>query len=62
MSSYVVASSRFARPQGATVTDEEIEGCNVAALVSAGHLVPAEFPAEVPPVKPTADQATTPKE
>lgn len=42
MASYQVASDNFVvAGQGATVTDEELEGCNVPALVEAGVLVPA---------------------
>lgn len=44
MSSYVVASDNFAFPQGTQVTDAQLSGCDIAALVSAGHLTPLDPP------------------
>lgn len=40
MTTYLVASSRLGLPEGATVTDGDLSGCNVDALVDAGHLTP----------------------
>lgn len=45
MDSYLVTSANFAAaPEGATVTAEQLAGCDIAALVSAGHLAPIEAP------------------
>lgn len=62
MSSYVVTSGRLVgHPEGSTVTDDEIGGCDVAALVSAGHLTP-QPPAKKSVTPDQADPATSPKE
>lgn len=42
MASYKVASDMIAgKATGDTITDEELEGCNIAALVEAGHITGA---------------------
>lgn len=42
MASYKVTSSRVAgQVEGSTVSDADLEGLNVAALVEGGHLTPA---------------------
>jgi hypothetical protein len=39
MASYKVLSDLIdGKKAGDTITDEELEGCNIAALVEAGHL------------------------
>lgn len=35
---YIVTSGTFALPLGTTSTASELTGCNVAALLSGGHL------------------------
>lgn len=66
MASYTVATDNFApAPLGATVTDEELGGCNVEALLAGGTLVPADAPAAppappVPPAAPAAPAAPVP--
>ncbi len=55
MAQYQIASrSTVLGPFASTVSDEDLEGCNIAALVAAGHLVPV--------VKPTPASAGKPKE
>lgn len=40
MGSYKVASDLVAgKKPGDTITDQELEGCNIQALIEAGHLV-----------------------
>lgn len=49
--SYIVNSDRFVlKAKGESVTDKELleAGCNVEALVAAGHLVSAQTPKVVP--------------
>ncbi len=44
---YRVLSANFAHKKGAVLTDEQLLGCNVRALVAAGHLAEApESPAK----------------
>jgi len=38
---YVVASGRLKWASGTRLGVDDLEGCNIAALVAAGHLVPA---------------------
>jgi hypothetical protein len=38
MATYKVLSDIFREPQGSTVTDDQLDGLNVEALVLAGHL------------------------
>ena len=39
MASYKVVSDRIVgKKPGDTVTDEELDGCSIAALVEAGHI------------------------
>lgn len=40
MMAYIVTSPRFVTPEGSTVTEDQLAGCNIAALVAAGHLTP----------------------
>ena len=48
---YTVTSDNFAQPRGTTVTEAELEGCNIAALVAGGHLTPTgDQPDNVPAV------------
>lgn len=43
MATYKVLSDNFAgKTCGETVTDEELEGCSVEALIAGGHLAPAK--------------------
>jgi hypothetical protein len=43
MATYKVLSDNFAgKACGETVTDEELEGCSVEALIAGGHLAPAK--------------------
>lgn len=46
MATYVVTSDNFALPQGSEVTGDQLAGCDVAALVEGGHLVPVDSPKE----------------
>lgn len=46
MTTYTVLSDRMPFPQGDTVTDDQLEGVNIDALVAGGHLKPG-----TPPVK-----------
>lgn len=40
MGSYKVASDLVAgKKPGDTITDQELEGCNIDALIEAGHIV-----------------------
>jgi len=40
MASYKVASDLVAgKKPGDTITDQELEGCNIDALIEAGHIV-----------------------
>lgn len=42
MSSYRILSSKLAAgPAGAVVTENQLHGCNIAALVAGGHIAPA---------------------
>jgi len=46
MPSYIITSDNFvAGERGDTVTDEELSGCNIPALIAAGHLEPENKPA-----------------
>lgn len=43
MATYKVLSDNFAgKACGETVTDEELEGCSVEALIAGGHIAPAK--------------------
>ena len=42
MANYKVLSDNFAgKACGETVTDEELQGCSVEALIAGGHLAPS---------------------
>lgn len=42
MATYKVLSDNFSgKSAGETVTDEELEGCSVEALIAGGHIAPA---------------------
>lgn len=51
---YQVVSSRFRWPEGTTLTESDLAGCNIAAAVAGGHLAPVKTrrkpvePAETP--------------
>jgi hypothetical protein len=67
--SYLILSTNFvAGAQGQTVTDEELDGCNIAALIESGHLVESKPDTSKPdtsksyPEVPTAIPATENKE
>lgn len=45
---YEVLSGRLSWPQGSVVSTEELEGCNIALLVQAGHLAPHVEPKTKP--------------
>ena len=38
MATYKVLSDNFVAQQGATVTDEELDGLNIEALIIGGHI------------------------
>jgi hypothetical protein len=38
MASYTVTSASFAKPLGTVLSDDDLAGCNIAALVEGGHL------------------------
>lgn len=59
MTTYLVTSSRLGLPEGATVTDGDLDGCNVAALVAAGHLTAAKPPSSKPTPEPAVEAATS---
>lgn len=40
MTTYKVLSDNVTWPQGSTVTDEQLDGLNVQALIDGGHLKP----------------------
>lgn len=42
--SWVVESERLDWPAGTVLADEDLAGCNIEALVTAGHLAPAHKP------------------
>lgn len=41
---YQVLSKRLSWPQGAIVSVDDLQGCNIALLVATGHLTPAPTP------------------
>jgi len=45
---YRVQSDRMAWPQGSTISADDLQGCNIVALVEGGHLEPAEATGAVP--------------
>ncbi|CAB5218981.1 hypothetical protein UFOVP226_16 [uncultured Caudovirales phage] len=38
MATYKVLTDNFAAPQGATVTDDDLVGLNIEALIIGGHI------------------------
>lgn len=50
---YTVTSDRLPFERGSTVTDEQLEGVNVAALVAGGHLKKTTGKAPAKPSKGT---------
>jgi len=38
MAKYLVLSDNFREPQGSTVSDDQLEGLNIEALILGGHL------------------------
>jgi hypothetical protein len=47
MTQYQVATENFyPAPFGSTVSGDDLVGCNVDALVAAGHLVPVKDPTD----------------
>jgi hypothetical protein len=57
MTTYQIASSRVSGHQlGDIVTDDDLSGINVHALLVGGHLKPAPTP-KPPTIKPAAEQA-----
>ena len=40
---YTVTSDRLTAARGETVTGDQLEGCNIAALIEGGHLAPEVF-------------------
>jgi hypothetical protein len=45
MATYKVLSDNFAgKACGETVTDEELEGCSLEALIAGGHIAPSAKP------------------
>jgi ribosomal protein L12E/L44/L45/RPP1/RPP2 len=53
---YQVLSDRLRWAAGSTVSASELDGCNIAALVDAGHLAPVAVKSSKP------EKATTAKE
>jgi hypothetical protein len=45
--SWTVISERLDWPVGTVLTDDDLAGCNIDALVTAGHLAPAHKPKAV---------------
>jgi hypothetical protein len=71
VTTYLVHSDNLlAGHAGSTISEEQLAGCNVEALISGGHIspvkatTPAKKAASKPTrkSKPTADAATEPKE
>jgi hypothetical protein len=38
MAKYLVLSDNFLEPQGSTISDDQLEGLNIEALILGGHL------------------------
>ena len=55
MSKYEVTSDNFAAPRGTALTDADLAGCNVLALIEGGHLTrKPEAPASTDKAAPVA--------
>jgi ribosomal protein L12E/L44/L45/RPP1/RPP2 len=50
--SYSVMSHRLAWPVGTVLSADDLEGCNIDALLQGGHLAAAEMPSEQTPDSP----------
>lgn len=54
------SSTVCGKTEGATLTEQDLAGCNIAALVAGGHLtetVPVKPASKPKPVDPTVDAA-----
>jgi hypothetical protein len=61
LNTYTITSDNFAAPRGSTISDADMLGCNIPALIEAGHLsiYQPEAPAAEPEAAPVAE---TPEE
>lgn len=64
METYEVLSDNFAvAPRGSTVAADQLAGCDVPALVEAGHLAPVKAPkATDRPESPTSPESSQPSQ
>lgn len=60
--SWNVTSRRLPWASGTTVTREELAGCNIDALVAAGHLSPVQPKTTKKPAVPADEPADEPEE
>jgi len=57
--SWKVVSTRLAWPKGSTVSERDLAGCNIAALVAGNHLSPVKATTKkTPAVAPEPDPKT----
>lgn len=58
--SWRVLSTRMSFPTGSVVSEDDLVGCNIPALVATGHLAPVKAK-DIPPAKEPEDDDTAEK-